>query len=114
MNEIKLFSSLNVSYISIFRSHAINLMTNLRPECYGELVPTGSTTTDDTYEGQDVSTLTVLLGYLEERLGKVILFFVHILQFKNKAYFNILLLLADACLAGRTFTRTDRTHPMCQ
>lgn len=52
------------------KSHAINLMTNLRPECYGELVPTSSTTSEDTYEGQDVSTLTVLLGYLEERLGK--------------------------------------------
>ena len=66
------------AFLFIF-SHAINLMTNLRPECYGELVPTSSTTSEDTYEGQDVSTLTVLLGYLEERLGKVKQFFVHIL-----------------------------------
>ena len=59
-----------LTFLFIF-SHAINLMTNLRPECYGELVPTSSTTSDDAYEGQDVSTLTVLLAYLEERLGKV-------------------------------------------
>jgi hypothetical protein len=40
-------------------------------ESYEELIPTCANT-DDCFQGRDVTTLVVLLAFLEERLGKVV------------------------------------------
>ena len=57
-------------FVILFPSHTINLLTSMVPECYEELIPQNVTEGDD-FQGHDVTSLVVLLDFLEERLGKV-------------------------------------------
>ena len=55
-------------------SHVVNLLTNLSPDCSQELIPICDNNFEASFCGRDVSSVIILLDFMDNQLDKVCLF----------------------------------------
>lgn len=107
IRQFLLINSNAVKKKEALKSHAINLLTSMSYESYEELIP-HSANTEDGFQGCDITTLVVLLEYLDERLDKP----ARVLQEELLPVLTVLIQFSKTNRIARKFIRSRVLPPL--